>query len=235
MSQHQPSWASPQQPDEGDAPTQPRRKRSIGKIAGIWLGSAAGLFIVLGVIGEATGAGKSTNASAPTSPSPTKTSIAPTQAAKTTAPAKPTPSAKTAAPVKASATSAPAPKLATADARRKAAAILEQEDQDFRDFLAQGGKAVGTPDWPAWDQKAIAGLDMKQTAFSKADAYFTADNEPTDLLEQWRADNGDANAAITRFAGTGPEMDAQSRQIAANCLAALTKADKDAEKIANGG
>lgn len=233
MSQHQPGWANqPQQPGGGDAPG---RKRSIGKIAGIWLGSAVGLFILLGIIGGATGAGKSTNAGASTSPSPTKTSAAPTQAVKTTAPATPKPSAKTAAPAKAAATDMPAQKPATAEARRKAAAILEQEDQDFRDFLAQGEDAVGTPKWPAWDQKAIVGLDMKQNAFSKADAYFTADNEPTDLLEQWRSDNGDANAAITRFAGTGPVMDAQSRQIAADCLAALAKADKDAEKIANGG
>ncbi|MBD0744178.1 hypothetical protein [Streptomyces sp. CBMA152] len=74
---------------------------------------------------------------------------------------------------------------------------------------------------------------MKQTAFSKADAYFTAGDEPTDLLEAWRWDNGDADAAIMRFAGTGPEMDAQSRKNAADCLAALAKADKDAEKIAN--
>ncbi len=78
-------------------------------------------------------------------------------------------------------------------ARRQAAVILEQEDQDFRDFLAQGEKAVGTPQWPAWNQKAIVGLDMKQTAFSKADAQFTADNEPTDLLEQWREDDGEAD------------------------------------------
>jgi hypothetical protein len=237
MSQQQPTWASPQQPDGEDTP---RRKRSIGKIAGIWLGSAVGLFVLLGVIGEATGAGKSTNASASTSPSPTKASATPTRAAKTTAPAKPKPSAapvKTAAPAKAAATSTPAPKLATAEARKKAAAILEQEDQSFRDFLAKGEDVVGTPQFSAWYQKATVGLDMKQTAFSNADANFTADNEPTDLLDDWRWNNGNADGAISTFAmdGTSPDApNAKTRKDASDCLADLAKADKDAEKIGNG-
>ncbi|MCX4617290.1 hypothetical protein [Streptomyces mirabilis] len=78
---------------------------------------------------------------------------------------------------------------------------------------------------------------MKQTAFSKADAYFTADNEPTDLIEQWRSDNGDANAAITQYSVDGLSPDApnaKTQQDAKDALTALTKADKDAEKIANG-
>lgn len=148
----------------------------------------------------------------------------------------PTKAAKTTAPAKAGATATPAAKKpATAQARKQAAVILEQEDQDFRDFLAQGEKAVGTPQWPAWNQKAIVGLDMKQTAFSKADALFTADNEPADLLEQWREDNGEADSGITRFANdTGPELTAASRKDASDVLTLLEKADKDAEKIANG-
>ncbi|MGR6969003.1 hypothetical protein ACU639_05230 [Streptomyces cynarae] len=190
--------------------------------------------------GRALGLGKSTNTSASTRPNPTKASATPSKAvpttapAKTTAPPKPT---KAAAPAKAPATTAPANKPAAVQARKQAAAILEKEDQDFRDLLAQGVKVTGTSDFTAWYQKAIVGLDMKQNAFSKADAYFTADTEPTDLIEQWRSDNGDANAAITQYAevGTSPDApDAATRKDAADCLAALAKADKDAEKIANG-
>ncbi|MGW1169690.1 hypothetical protein [Streptomyces sp. NPDC002550] len=156
----------------------------------------------------------------------------------TTASSSPVKTQHSAAPVKAGSTGAPAAKKPpTAEARKKAAAILEKEDQDFRDFLAQGEKVTGMPQFTAWYQKAIVGLDMKQTAFSKADACFTADNEPTDLMEQWRSDNGDANSRITQYAmdGTSPDApDATTRKDASDCLADLAKADKDAEKIANG-
>ncbi|MFF4911264.1 hypothetical protein ACFY2T_41095 [Streptomyces sp. NPDC001260] len=121
--------------------------------------------------------------------------------------------------------------------RKKAASILENEDQDFRDFLAKGVKATGTAEFTAWYQKAIVGLDMKQTAFSKADAYFTADNEPTDVLEKWRSDNGEANSKITQYAmdGTSPDApNAKTRRDAAAALSALEQADRDAEKLASG-
>jgi len=146
--------------------------------------------------------------------------------------------AKSASPAKTgSAGASKAQQLPVGEARKKAAAILQKEDQDFRDFLAKGVKATGTPEFTAWYQKAIVGLDMKQTAFSKADAYFTADNEPTDLLEKWRSDNGEANAKITQYAmdGTNPDApNAKTGRDAAAALAALEKADADAEKIANG-
>ncbi|MEU3247769.1 MULTISPECIES: hypothetical protein [unclassified Streptomyces] len=130
-----------------------------------------------------------------------------------------------------------AKKLPTTQARKKAAAVLEKEDQDFRTFLAKGEDVTGTPEFTVWYQKATVGLDMKQTAFDKADAYFTADNEPTKLLEQWRSNNGEANAKITQYAmdGTSPSApDATTRKDAADARAALAKADKDAEKIASG-
>ncbi|MEW1648607.1 hypothetical protein [Streptomyces sp. NPDC091219] len=57
---HQPSWASPQQEPEGGAPP-PSRSRRAWKIVGLWLLGALGLFILLGVIGQFTGAGKSSN------------------------------------------------------------------------------------------------------------------------------------------------------------------------------
>ncbi|EST24371.1 hypothetical protein M878_30625 [Streptomyces roseochromogenus subsp. oscitans DS 12.976] len=235
---HQPSWAAPQRPGDDTVVVQPPRKRKVGKFVGFGCLVPVAIFFLLAAIGAAMGGGnKSSNAGASTSPSPTKTSAAPTQAAKTTAPAKPTPAAKTAAPVQASATISPTPKQASADARKKAAAILEKEDQDFRDFLAKGEDVVGTPQYTSWYNKAVVGLDMQQNAFKKADAYFTADNEPTDLLEAWRADNGDGNAAITQFGSDGlsPDApDAATRKDASDCLAALAKADKDAEKIAKG-
>ncbi|MFJ5035906.1 hypothetical protein ACIQB5_49890 [Streptomyces sp. NPDC088560] len=132
----------------------------------------------------------------------------------------------------------PAQKPATAEARKKARAILEQEDQSFRDFLAKGEDVVGTAQFSASYQKAILGLDMKQTAFSKTDANFTAGNEPTDLLDDWRWNNGNADGLISQFAsdGTSPDApDTETRKDVADCLADLSKADKDADKIANGG
>lgn len=142
-------------------------------------------------------------------------------------------------PAKPGATGTPATKRPpTAQARKQAAAILEKEDQDFRDFLAKGVKVTGTPQLTAWYQKAIVGLDMQQTAFKKADSYFTAANEPTDLLEAWRSDNGVGSAAITQYAmdGTSPDApNAKTRADAAAALKALGKADRDAEKIADGG
>jgi hypothetical protein len=142
---------------------------------------------------------------------------------------------KTTSPAKTTAT--PAKKLTTAQARKQAATILKKEDQDFRDFLAQGENVVGTPQFTAWYNKAIVGLDMKQNAFQKADAPFTADNEPTNLIEAWRSDNGDANSRITQYAmdGTAPDApNATTRKDAADARTALDKADKDAGQIANG-
>ncbi|MER8011799.1 hypothetical protein [Streptomyces sp. NPDC094149] len=140
-------------------------------------------------------------------------------------------------PSTASAAGATTKKQPIGEARKKAAAILEKEDQDVRDFLAKGVKATGTPGFTAWYQKAIVGLDMKQTAFSKADAYFTADNEPTDLIEKWRSDNGEANAKVTQYAmdGTSPDApNAKTRRDAAAAFSALEQADKDAKTIASG-
>jgi hypothetical protein len=231
----QPGWAEPHQPQP------PKKKPSAGKIVGFGCLGVVGVLVILGGIGAAVGGGK-TDTKTNTTKSTTTASSSPTKAA----PAKPA-SAKPASakpahpsaskqPTAAATTHAPK-KPSTAEARRKAAVILEKEDQDFRDFLTQGEKVVGTPDFTAWYQKAIVGLDMQQNAFKKADAYFTADNEPTDLIEAWRSDNGDANAKITQYAmdGTSPDApDATTRKDAADCRAALAKADKDAEKIANG-
>lgn len=238
--QHQPGWATPQQDPEPGTP-QPKKKRSIPKLIGLWMLGAFGLFIILGIIGSVTGSGKKTSdsssasdakasatASVSASPSPSKPAkVAVVKPSKATKPSNTPP-----------ASSSPSSKPATAEARKKAAAILNQEDQDFRDFLAEGEPKIGTPQYTAWYNKAVVGLDMQQNAFKKADAYFTADNEPTDLLEAWRADNGDGNAAITQFSSDGLSPDAPNattRKDAADCLAALAKADKDAEKIANGG
>lgn len=236
---HQPGWAEPQQP-HGTPPPAPKKKPSPGKIVGFGCLGIIGLFVILAAIGAAVGsnntdtkntAAKSNTPTASSSPSPSKT--APT---KTPSPT-PTHTAASKKPAAAPTTHAPK-KPSAAEARKKAAAILTKEDASFRDFLAQGESVVGTPDFTAWYQKAIVGLDMQQNAFRKADAYFTADTEPTDLIEAWRADNGDANAAITQYAmdGTYPDApNAKTRKDAADCRAALAKADKDAEKIANGG
>ncbi|MFJ6215033.1 hypothetical protein ACIQGZ_17110 [Streptomyces sp. NPDC092296] len=138
---------------------------------------------------------------------------------------------------------APAPKShkpkkpPTAEARKQAAAILKAEDQRFRDQLAAGERVVGTVDFTAWYKKAIRGFGTKQEAFAKADALFTAENEPSDLIEAWREHNGDADAAITTFAEEGTAMDApnaKTRAAAKEALADLAKADRDADRIAAG-
>ncbi|MFE5368180.1 hypothetical protein [Streptomyces mirabilis] len=233
----QPGWATPQQDPEPGTP-QPKKKRRIGKILGIWCLSALGLFIILGAIGS--GGGKKTSSASDAKPSATASASKPAKAVVASKPGKNTPSSSPTKAVKTSApaTAAPAAKKpATAEARKKAAAILKKEDADFRTFLAKGESVVGTPDFTAWYQKAIVGLDMKQTAFSKADAFFTADNEPNDLIEAWRSDNGDANAAITQYSVDGLSPDAPNaanRQDAKDALGALAKADKDADRIANG-
>ncbi|WP_055588661.1 hypothetical protein [Peterkaempfera griseoplana] len=135
------------------------------------------------------------------------------------------------------AASATLKKLPAAAARKQAAKILKAEDQRFRDQLAKGQRLVGTPGFTSWYQVAILGFGTKQEAFRKADGLFTADNEPTDLIEAWRTDNGNADGAIIQFAQDGTAMDApnaQTRQDARDALAALVKADKDASRIAAG-
>ena len=131
----------------------------------------------------------------------------------------------------------PAAKPATAAARKQAAAILKAEDQRFRDQLAKGQRVVGTPDFTAWYQTAIVGFGTDQAAFKRADALFTADNEPTDLLEAWRWHNGNADGAISTFAQDGTAMDApdaKTRQDAKDALAELAKADSAADRLAAG-
>ncbi|MFG2257291.1 hypothetical protein [Streptomyces mirabilis] len=232
---NQPEWATPQQDPEPGTP-RPKKKRSVGKLLGLWCLGALGLFVVLGIIGSVTGSGKKTSSASDAKPSATASTSPPVSKPAKAVVAKPSKASKPSTTAKTGGGST-SPKPAAAQARKKAAAILEKEDQDFRDFLAEGEPKIGTPQYTAWYDKAVVGLDMQQNAFTKADAYFTADNEPTDLLEAWRADNGDGNAAITQFSSDGlsPDApDAATRKDKADCLAALAKADKDAEKIANG-
>ncbi|WP_405883647.1 hypothetical protein OG747_36700 [Streptomyces sp. NBC_01384] len=234
----QPGWAGPQQP-YGTPPFQPqppKKKLGAGKIAGLGCLGIIGVFVILGAIGAAVGGSKTDTKTTGAKTNATTASSSPTPTPAKAAPAKPAHTSASKEPAVAATTHAPK-KPSTAEARKKAAAILEKEDQDFRDFLAEGEPKVGTPQYTAWYDKAVVGLDMQQNAFKKADAYFTADNEPTDLLEAWRSDNGDGNAAITQFGSDGlsPDApDAATRKDAADCLTALAKADKDAEKIANG-
>jgi hypothetical protein len=241
---HQPGWVAPQQDPEPGTP-QPKKKRRIGKILGIWGLSALILFIIFGVTGSPSGSGKKASTSSDAKPSATASASKPAKAVAVSKPSKPSKAAEPSSTAKAAKPSDTAnanaggtsSKPSTAQARKQAAVILKKEDADFRTFLAKGQSVVGTPDFTAWYQKAIVGLDMKQTAFSKADAYFTADNEPTDLIEQWRSDNGDANAAITQYSVDGLSPDApnaKTQQDAKDALTALAKADKDADRIANG-
>lgn len=240
--QPRPEWGHPQQPF---GQPQPPKKISKGKIVGFGCLGVVALFVILAAIGAAVGGGKTgsktaaaKSATSATSSTPSLSKPKPTKSTHAKkASVTPTRTAVSAKPAATPTTHAPK-KPSAAEARKKAAAILVKEDQDFGDFLTQGEDVVGTPQFTAWYQKAVVGLDMQQNAFKKADAYFTADTEPTDLIEAWRADNGDANAAITQYANDGTDPDApnaKTREDAADCRAALAKADKDAAKIANGG
>jgi hypothetical protein len=213
---HQPGWATPQQP--GWVPQQqPPRKRNAGKIIGFGCLGIVGLFFVLGAIGAALDSGsKTSNASSTTSPSPAKASTTASKAPTNAAPA------KTAAPVKASASSAPAQKLPTAEARKKAAAILRANDAYYQQEFNNGvtvilnrGSANSFPAFRAWDEKAATDVQPGMDAFKKADAYFTADDEPASISD-WQGDNGTLSADIAQLAsdglGVGGPDDATYRQ-----------------------
>ncbi|MDJ0346733.1 hypothetical protein [Streptomyces sp. PH10-H1] len=192
------------------------------------------------IIGTVVGPPKKTATEPAAEVSPTASSSPSTVAVPATQP--PSPSlTHTAAPVKT--TAAPAskappkvPAKASAADRQAAAAILTADDQHYRDELAKGQSLLGTPAYTAWYQALLTDTRYMPD-FSKADKHFTADNEPTDLIEQWRSDNGDGASAVVQFAVDGLSSDAPNaatRRDATDALAGLAKADADAAKIAAG-
>ncbi|MFF3911545.1 hypothetical protein ACFYZJ_37715 [Streptomyces sp. NPDC001848] len=206
---HQPGWATPQQPP---------RKHSAGKIVGFGCLGIVGLFFVLGAIGAAldNGHSKTSNASSTTSPGPAKASTTASKAPTTAT------SAKAAAPAKPGASSAPAQKLPPAEARKKAAAILRANDAYYQEEFNHGvtvtlnrGTDNSFPAFHAWQQKAATDVKPGMDAFTQADGYFTADDEPASISD-WRDDNGTLSADIAQLANDGLDVggpdDAAARQ-----------------------
>jgi hypothetical protein len=94
---------------------------------------------------------------------------------------------------------------------------------------------LGTRAFTPWWQKASTDVQWHDD-LAKAEAYFTADNEPADLIEAWRNDSGNAVTDVYQFAaaelvaGPGPATaDMHKWEVAFQ--ADIAKADTDARKL----
>lgn len=227
----------PQGPGGGLQPPQPNtvpRKRQrwgliIGIVAGVLVLCCGGM-VTLGLIvgppkntASVTSAEKAATAAATSKPPATSPSPSP-KPSPTPSPSKPAANPTTAAP-----TTAAPPNYAAA------AAILLADDEHYRQEIAAGPPVLGTPQFTAWWQKASTDT-QNMDDFGKADAYFTADNEPTGVIEAWRTDNGNATSDVYQFAaaelaaGPGPATaDMHTWEVAFQ--ADIEKADADARQI----
>ncbi|MFE9555147.1 hypothetical protein ACFYOD_16925 [Streptomyces sp. NPDC006703] len=194
-------------------PAEPPKKRNLAKGCGIFAAAVVGLFVLSAVVAGIVGGGKSgtaknaANASSSPKPSPSKRqSLKPSASPRT-------PAAALAASV------APLP---PAEARKKAAAVLRANDayyqKEFNDgvpVILNRGSDGSFPAFHAWYEKAATDVQPGMDAFKKADAYFTADDEPSSISD-WRDDNGNLSADIALLAsdglGVGGPDDATYRQ-----------------------
>lgn len=116
-----------------------------------------------------------------------------------------------------------------------AGAVLLADDDHYRQVIASGPHVPGTRAFIAWWQKASTDVQWHDD-LAKAQAYFTADNEPVDLIEAWRNDNGNAVTDVYAFAaaklaaGPGP-VTAEMRKQEVAFQADIAKADADARKL----
>lgn len=127
----------------------------------------------------------------------------------------------------------PATRLAPARARSDAAAVLEADDNHYRQELTTGEQLLGTPGFAAWSARTLADTaDRADTA--RADAAFTASDQPPALIP-WRADNGEGVAAVQQFARDGAGGGSiAGRTDAANALTYLADADQLAQQVRAG-
>ncbi|MEV8523182.1 hypothetical protein AB0451_03340 [Streptomyces sp. NPDC052000] len=124
-------------------------------------------------------------------------------------------------------------KPAPAANRTAAAKILHASVKHYRDSLATGRSAWGSPKFGPWQQQALLDLTY-QDAFSKADKQFTAETEP-DSINTWHDDIATATDAINQWAQKNT-IDTTTQPAPASTEAdrALAKADKDADQVAAG-
>lgn len=189
----------------------PPKKRSLAKGCGIFAAAAVGLFVLSAVVAGIAGGGKSGTAKAANAlaSSTPKSSPSKRQSSK--------PSASPHASAAALATSLP-----PAEARKKAAAVLRANDAYYQQEFNNGvtvilnrGSADSFPAFHAWYEKAATDVQPGMDAFKKADAYFTADDEPSSISD-WQGDNGNLSADVAQLAtdglGVGGPDDATYRQ-----------------------
>ncbi|KIF67615.1 hypothetical protein HY68_01565 [Streptomyces sp. AcH 505] len=126
------------------------------------------------------------------------------------------------------------PRLAPQKPRTAAADTLRRNTQHYRDVLAAGQAAWGTPQFGAWQQKTLADLSYL-AEFTKADKHFTAADEPASITA-WREDAAAAADAINQWAQTNTldTIDKSSMPNPTQVTKALTKCDKDADGVAAG-
>lgn len=222
--------SGPQSPQLGAAPA-PRKRNPlwliIGIAAGVLVLCCGGLATLGAIVGPPKKTAANSSAGATQTHSTTPTAAFSSAAAGPAAPSNPTKSAAS--------TPAAAPTAAAPPNYAAAAAILLADDEHYRGEIAAGPPVLGTPAFTAWWQTASTDVQNEQD-FSKADAYFTADNEPTDLLEAWRTDNGNAVTDVYQFAsaelkaGPGPAT-AEMHTWELAFQADIAKADADAKKL----
>ncbi|MHB8620396.1 MAG: hypothetical protein ACYDAG_12630 [Chloroflexota bacterium] len=139
-------------------------------------------------------------------------------------------------------------------------AILTASVDHYQHLLATGKQALGTTQY----QDAIAGVaafddphsaaarfrDWRKSsnaeadissdtdAFPKADAFYTAENEPTNELEAWRGDMQDAQGALSDWVNIAVAWQVRDRTTAQLVTAeqkvrdALARARKDIDAVA---
>jgi hypothetical protein len=140
--------------------------------------------------------------------------------------------------------------VAPASARNGAAAILHANDAYYQQEFNEGvtvslarGQSNSFPAYHAWQTEAATDVAPGNTAFAKADAYFTADDEPSSISD-WQADNGTLQSDLFKLAqdslgvGGPGDLDSQARaSVAADIKQEqhdFAVAEHDAERVAAG-
>lgn len=213
-------------------------------------GALLGVFVFMVILGLIVGPQKKAPAASAVPTNPSLSASASSQ---------PRPSAsKSAAPKTSATASASAPMalpstgpthLAPASNRHKAAAILRASDAYYQQVFNDGvpvildrGQPNSFPAFAAWQQAHGQGdVQEGMTAFKQADAFFTADDEPSTITD-WQADNGQLSSDIAQLDsdgdGVGGPDDANYRAKVQADVAQFQKdfatAEKDADHVEAG-
>lgn len=140
--------------------------------------------------------------------------------------------------------------VAPASARHSAAAVLHANDAYYQQEFNEGvtvslarDQANSFPAYHAWQSKAATDVAPGNAAFAKADAYFTADDEPSSITD-WQTDNGTLQSDLFKLAqdslGVGGPGDLDSQARAAVAADAKQEqqdyavAEHDADRVATG-